>query len=286
MQPNKKWSLQPIPRQHDELSYLVSLAKENLDFTLNAQNIEDQFIYQCYLSNHVLPFIVCEPALGLLPMKRVNGLLGAVNEAEIAMSGSASAAAFDRVFKEARENANQYFDRINTRNKLNPQRFSDVAEDACLVFAGAGGEHTCAAYIPISAIDREKTIIDQTLYWHIAKSEDEALYICGLLNSRALGETIADFQPEGAMGKRHIHKLPYAVTPEFDVSNPAHQLVADKTRVIKNSLVVALNASNAAQYIPPSRSTLQVRRGKIRELLHQLNEATDYEAVCRDLYGV
>jgi hypothetical protein len=285
-QPNGKWSLQPIPRRHDETSYLVSLAKENQDFSLNTQNIDDQFIYECYLSNHVLPFIVCKPAIALLPMKRVNGMLAAVNETELATYGSASSATFERVFRESGESASQYFDRINTRNKLKPQRFVDVPDSACIVFAGAGGEHICAAYVPVSQIDRRKTIIDQTLYWYIAQNEDEAIYICGLLNSRALGEIIADFQPEGAMGRRHIHKLPYEVTPPFKADDAGCLSVVEKTRALIDSLISTIDRSDVAQYIPPSRSTLQVRRSKIREFIHRLDEREDYERACRDVYGV
>ncbi|MCL1917201.1 MAG: hypothetical protein FWG14_02615 [Peptococcaceae bacterium] len=116
--------------------------------------------------------------------------------------------------------------------------------------------------------------------------EDEALYICGLLNSRALGEIIADFQPEGAMGKRHIHKLPYEVTPSFNADNEGHILVIEKTRSLINSLINTIDGSDVAQYIPPSRSTLQVRRSKIREFVHRLDKKEDYERACRDVYGV
>lgn len=285
-QPNGKWSLMPIPRQRDEFSYLVSLAKEYVGFSLNAQNIDDQFIYECFLSNHILPFIACSPAMAFLPMKRVSGTFTAVDEANIASYGSATSAAFARVFAETRESAVQYFDRTNMRNKLNPQKFNRLSDDAHLVLAGAGGEHICAAYVPISRINCEKTIIDQTLYWYIAQSEDEALYISALLNSFALGEIIADFQPEGAMGKRHIHKLPYEVTPPFNEDNPAHILVVEKTRNLIDSFERNIGGSTAAQYIPPSRSTLQVRRGKIREFIHGLQEHVDYEDACRGVYEV
>jgi hypothetical protein len=285
-QPNGKWMLQPIPRQHDEFSYLVSLAKEHLGFSLTAQNVDDHFIFECYLSNHVLPFMLCSPAMAFLPMKQVNGILTAVSEAEIATFGTATSAAFSHVFTEANESSRQYFDRINTRNKLNPQRFTGVPDDAYIVLAGAGGEHICAAYVPVAQIDRNKTIIDQTLYWHVAQNEDEALYVCGLLNSQALGEIIADFQPEGAMGRRHIHKLPYEVTPPFNAENDGHLLVVEKTRVLLSGLNRSIAGSDVAQYIPPSRSTLQVRRNKIREFVRGLDAYAEYEKACRDLYDV
>jgi hypothetical protein len=285
-QPNGKWSLLPIPRKNDELSYLVSGAKEHKEFSINVQNVDDQFMFEFYQSNHLLPFIVCDPAMAFLPMKRDNEIFIAVDEAEIASYGSATSAAFARIFAEAGESAVEYFNRINMRNKLNPQKFNNLSDEAQLVFVGAGGGYTCAAYIPVTQINREKTIIDQTLYWHIALSEDEALYICALLNSRALDEIIADFQPVGAMGRRHVHKLPYAVTPPFNPDNEAHILVVEKARALKDKLYNDMNDSQLAQYIPPSRSTLQVRRSKVREFIHGLQESADYEDACKGVYDV
>ena len=43
-----------------------------------------------------------------------------------------------------------------------------------------------------------------------------------MLNSEALNNLIAEFQPEGIQGKRHIHKLPYAITPMYDEENDLH----------------------------------------------------------------
>ena len=285
-QANGKWSLQPIPRQHDEFSYLIGLAKENVDFALNAQNIHNQFMYGCYLSHHILPFVACQPAMAFLPMKRIDDTLVAVTETDIATYGAATTAAFRQIFTETGKDAIEYFDKVNMRNKLNPQRFSGFSENCCLVLSGASGEHICAAYVPLSKIDRKKTIIDQTLYWYVAQSEDEALYICGLLNSLAICAIIADFQPEGAMGRRHIHKLPYEVTPPFDADNSTHMSVVENTRALKEHLGRNISDSDVEQYISPSRSTLQVRRSKIRGYLRRLPESDAYEKACKGVYDV
>lgn len=285
-QPNKKWSIQPIQRQNDALSYLVSNAKMHVDFSLNAINIDAQFIYDCYMSNHILPFFVCSPAKALLPMKKVNGRWQVVDEQELIRYGTSSFAAFTRIFRKAGETARQYFDRINYRNKLNPQIFETISNEKQLVMAGAGGGYTCAAYIPIDQIFKDKTIIDQTLYWYIAQSEDEALYITGLLNSQALDTIIADFQPEGALGRRHVHKLPYMVTPPFDAEDLAHLLVVEKTRALKNRLDEILPSSDIIKYCSPARSSLSVRRRKFRLLIQQLPESIDYEDACRGVYNV
>lgn len=161
-----------------------------------------------------------------------------------------------------------------------------VSDDKYLVMAGAGGGYTCAAYIQIARLSKDKTIIDQTLYWYIAQSEDEALYITGLLNSQALDTIIADFQPEGALGRRHVHKLPYAVTPPFDADNPSHLLVVEKTRALKKALDNSLPSSEVFEYCSPARSNLSVRRRRFRLFIQQLPESRDYEDACRGVFNV
>lgn len=285
-QPNGRWSVQPIPRQNDELTYLVGDAKRYKDFSLNVLNVNDQFIYECYMSHHILPFCVCGSAKALLPMRKENGRWLVVDEANLVQYGAGASTVFHSIFTESGESAHQYFDRINYRNKLNSQVFDRIDNEKQIVMAGASGGYTCASFISFEQIDKVKTIIDQTIYWYIANSEDEAVYITGLLNSSALDTIIADFQPEGAMGRRHVHKLPYAVTPPFDADNASHRLVVEKTRDLIRNMDDALPDTDVFRYIDPSSSTLAVRRRMFRTFIHGLPTSRDYEEACREIYNV
>lgn len=286
LEPNGRWSVGPIPRQNNDLSYLVSDAKLHRDFFLNVHNVDDQFFYDCYLSNHILPFYTCDAAKALLPMRKEDGRWLVVDEAALVQYGAGASTAFRSIFTASGESANQYFYRINYRNKLNPQVFDAMEDEKQLVLVGAGGGYTCASYVSFGRIDKAKTIIDQTIYWYIADSEEEALYITGMLNSTALDTIIADFQPEGAMGRRHVHKLPYAVTPPFDSDNPVHMLVVERTQALINSIMAALPGSEVEGYCAPSSSTLAVRRRRFRLFIHELPESRDYEVACREVYNV
>lgn len=285
-QPDGRWSVRPIPRHGDSLTYLVNDAKLHRDFSLNIRGVDGEFIYDCFMSSHILPFYTCDPAKALLPMTRENGRYRAVNEEELVIYGTGAVAAFTRIFEASGETAQEYFDRINYRFKLNPQIFAVLPQERQLVMAGAGGGYTCASFVPLRQIDQARTIIDQTIYWYIAESETEALYISGLLNSAALDSIIADFQPEGAMGRRHVHKLPYAVTPPFDAENPSHVLVAETTRALCGSLLTALPGSDTELFYAPASSTLAVRRRRFRQFINTLPECAAYEEACRVLYGL
>ncbi len=285
-QPNGRWSVRPIPRHNDELSYLVNDAKCYKDFSLNIRNVSDQFIYDCYISKHIMPFYTCDAAKALLPMRKEDGRWIVVDESGLVQYGAGTLTAFQNIFAESGESAHQYFNRINYRHKLNPQIFDVVDDEKYLVMVGAGGGYTCASYVPFGMINKAKTIVDQTIYWHIANSHEEALYITGMLNSMALDTIIADFQPEGAMGRRHVHTLPYAVTPPFNAENAAHMLVVERTQTLIDSIAVALPGSEVVGYYAPSSSTLAVRRRKLRLFIHELPESKGYEEACREVYNV
>jgi len=95
---------------------------------------------------------------------------------------------------------------------------------------------------------------------------------------------ISEFQSEGAFGPRHIHKLPCAVTPMFNEKNLSHMRVVDSARLLSNSLKEILPTTDAAEYVNPSKSNIQTRRRKIREVMSRLPEYNDYEDACCEVF--
>lgn len=281
-QPNGKWSISSIERQNSHLSYLISDAKKHLDFVLNSVNLDDCFFYKCFTSNHLTPFYISSGADALLPIQKDNeAKWKAVTEDEMILKGTSVTEAFRAILSEGKFSAQEYFEKLNYRNKLNPQKFT---KDDWLVLAGAGGSNACAGYIKLTDFPVDKLIVDQTLYWHIAKTEDEAIYIAGLLNSAALDSLISEFQPEGLQGRRHVHKLPYAITPPYDETNSIHLNVVNTTKALINDWKTGENCDEIEKLIVTS--SLTVRRRKIRNQLQQLPTYPEYEAACKELYGV
>ena len=285
-QSNGKFSLSPISRQNDDLLYLVKDAKKYADFSLEASDIDGHFIFSCFLSHHLTPFLVGGPALALLPIKREAGCWAAMGEAELAAWGGPTKAAFDKIFKTQGMDASHCFYKLNFRNKLTPQSFHSVPDDRYLVLSGAGGGHPCAAFIQIGAIDKSRVIIDQTLYWHVADSLDEAVYTAALLNSRALEMRIKVFQPKGAQGERHIHKLPYAVTPPFEAGKQTHQNIVKLAGAIINRLEEAASFPENAKLKLPHLLSLPSRRTQIRTMINGFPESALYEAACERALGI
>lgn len=281
------WNISKITASSSE-RYLKALAKEYKTFYLEVNGVSDKVVFDVLLSHHLTPFDIGDGAKGLLPIKRsASGSWQSVSLTELASMGQATVNAFRSVIEALGDKATtqSYFDRIETRmKKLSKQ---DWAE-GWLVFMGAGGSNVCAAYAPASHFDRNKTVIDQTLYWVEVESEEEAIYFTGLLNSMAINECIREFQPRGQFGERHIHKLPLGVTPPFDSENQAHIDVVDKTRqlVVEWNEEKANNSVKTQDLLDSNKSVLHIRRRKIKELLVTMPSWPEFENACRAVYCI
>ena len=138
----------------------------------------------------------------------------------------------------------------------------------------------------MSRFDFDRLIIDQTLYWTIVDSEDEALYISGLFNSDGLDQLIKDFQPHGQFGRRHVHELPTKVTPGFNPCLASHMAVVNATRALLVDVELARLKPKFNKTFDPA-GHLPTRRAAMRaEVLAKLPAYAAYAAACRELYGI
>jgi hypothetical protein len=279
-QPNGRWSLSSIRKNNDNKSYLLADAKKNLSFTMDIINIHDNFMYKCYMSHHLTPFHLSDPEDVFIPLIKSDNEWLKPSIEQIVSMGANTNNAVNLILNEVQLSINKYRNKLNYRRKLDHQFFT---KDSILVVTGAGGSYPCAACIPLNdntIFDR--IIIDQTLYWDVVTCEEEALYLVGLLNSKALAKAISEFQPEGLQGKRHIHTLPFDITPKFDIENELHIEVVNRTR----ELVAQVNNQPLFNnYYNPNNGVLRSRRTKIRKMINSLPSYTLYEQACSYIYS-
>jgi hypothetical protein len=281
------WNASPISMTSAEL-YLKADAKTHKTFSLTANGLSDKVVFNVLLSHHLTPFDIGDGAKGVLPItKDAGGTWKAMTLTDIARAGSATANAVNTILAEQRVGATpqSYFERIETdRKKLTNQTWGA----GWFVFMGAGGSNVCAAYAPTIRFPQDKSVIDQTLYWAVVNTEDEALYLTGLLNSAAVNEVIKEFQPRGQFGERHIHKLPLGSTPPFDPANPAHMEVVAKTSQLLSDWAAykADNLADVQDLLNPNKSKLHIRRMRIRNILVGLPTWNDYESACKAVYCI
>jgi len=125
-------------------------------------------------------------------------------------------------------------------------------------------------------------VIDQTLYWKVIASADEAWFFAGMLNSHAMTDAITPFNPKGAFGERHIHALPYRLMPAFDASNEDHLRIGLLAREA-SGIVGTMVAADA--YLNDPTRPLHIRRGRVREALVETEVAQELEQLCAAALG-
>ena len=280
---NGNWDIAPINHTSD-LWYLVSDQKKESCKGLRAEDIDKEYIFDAFISKHLSPFIMSSPAKVLIPGKKENGIWKQITSVDKALMNISTSYVFNQIVNDENtpDNLEAYYGTINIYGKLEKQDFS---LKNWLVLSNAGGANPCAAYISLNEFNRSRIIIDQTLYWYLADSEDEAVFIVGLLNSNALSKAIKDFQPEGGFGKRHIHTLPYKIIPSFNCHDSSHIDVITQTRILMNEWKELCKEKEFSDLIQPNSSSLNSRRRRQQAAIRNLASYNEYEDVCNSVLG-
>lgn len=282
-QSNDSWKVEKINKT-SELFYLINDSIKNIGNDIEVNGFDDKYMYDCLISKHLSPFIIAEPAKTLIPGVKDKGLWKPIMAEDIALMNPSTAKVFEEIQGEMGISLYELLtEKINIYGKLYKQNFP---LGQWLVLSNAGGSNPCAAYIDLDRCDTSRLIIDQTLYWYIASSEEEALFITGMINSTALNNAIKDFQPDGGFGKRHIHTLPYKVIPRYNSENPAHALVVEKTKMLISSWINYCRSNKEGMFIAPNSGTLNSRRKKLQAALKKMPEYIDYEYSCNSVMGL
>ena len=281
VRPDGNWNLRPI----EETSNMWYLMSDNHVWNcreLTADNVSNEFIFDSYISKHMSPFFVAQPAKAMIPGKHENNGWRALSFEERALLNTGTESAFTQIETGMNMHLSDFFVRkVNIRNKLNKQDFS---RGDWLVLSNAGGTTPCAAYLSLEGVDKSHVLVDQTLYWYLAQSEEEALYVTGIINSCAISEAIREFQPEGGFGARHIHTLPYKMIPAFNEDDPIHIGIVESTRALANDWLDLCDNSDIGRLLNPNSGSLNSRRISQRSALKMLPSYGTYEEACRQLF--
>lgn len=297
--------VQLSPIQEDSAEwFLVADVKRDRDFRLPQPcRMPKQLIARVFTSKMLVPFVISEPAHALLPAKRsLEGKWTRLTAADVlAMPGHmpAKEAALRAMALRITDGAlalvptlqaalDVLWSQMETRRgKMSVQEI--LSADKFMVFFGAGGGLVCAA--SISLAEREamlpKLVVDQTLYWTIVSTADEADYLVAALNSPTVSRLIKPFQPEGVGGDRHIHELPVQLIPPYDPTSAEAVSLRDAGRALQEQLrhTIAENGPGIRAMLDPN-TDLAHRRRAIRLLLrHEAGWANYVEAAERAIGG-
>ena len=258
-------------------AFSVKDGKKFRDFFLSARMLPEYLFFNALTSNLLTPFHMATCQKVLLPIRKgATGKWEQLPDTLIIAAGSATQNTFEsigRIIQPNGGNAATIFNLLNTRKKLEQQV---LPQTGYLVFTGAGGsKRLFCLYKIFHDFDTNRIVVDQTLYWAHVDSEDEAIYLSGLLNSQAISSSISSFQPQGDFGERHIHKLPFQITPVFDTMNQDHRNVVNTTRALIQQYSLINDTPEFIELLNPNSSLIHVRR---RKLLSQIRALARYPA--------
>ena len=248
--------------------------KVGRDFCPPSISVDKNRFFDILISNVLTPFNISICPKALLPIKRNSeGKWADLENIDILTLARPLKLFFNQTkniyiaYKEKR--IKSLFEVLNVFSKLEKQI---IPVGSFLVVYGAGGSKTCAAYMKV---ERE-IIIDQTIYYYIADTEDEAIFMTALLNSNSIEKMNAAYQAQGQFGKRHIHTLPADSIPAFDSDNQIHIELVSMTK----SLICSLNSKTPSDKLDPNKGPVATRRKAITKILVGLPEYESYEELC------
>lgn len=269
------------PHKGSPWGFTVKAAKE-LKGERFPGHVAPRFIHRMAQSENLLPFVLgvnCVPIA--IPAERdADGAWQLYNDSDIRRMGYTQTARHFQTINAKLKQVGQgksLRERIDERGKLTKQVFG---AEGCLIVAGAGGKHICAACLPVA--DTQTLVIDQTLYWKVLDHAQEAWFCVALLNSHAMTEAIMPFNPKGAFGERHIHALPYRLMPAFDATNEDHLRIAALARELAD---IAQNTVAADAYLNDPNRALPVRRTRLRKAIAATGQMQELELLCAAALG-
>jgi len=165
------------------------------------------------------------------------------------------------------------FQNINHNNKLlNPNQVKDLK----LVYNGIGS-------IVKSSIVKGNIIIDSSLYYYVPKSEDEAYYLMGMLNSSVMTDMVKNLGSTGANGSlRNIHKNPLDTgIPRYSKTKLNRSVIelAKKIENFVNEAYIQHILSGSRKYIENYRKNRILKKTDENFIIPDFLAANDKEEI-------
>lgn len=236
-------------------------------------DVEGRFLYATALSKHLLPFVLLDPPVLVLPVERKEDKLEMRTAAELRAAGYRHFARWMeeaenrwKAKREEKAGRQDVYEWLDYQSKLTNQDLSA----RFLVVYNAAGTHLAAALV-----DRKKIalpfVVEHKLYWSACESEEEGHYLAAVLNAEAVNQEIKPFQTRGLLGERDIEKKVLELPiPVYDGSKATHRRIAELGRRARNEVLAALPKIPATRSLGQRRSAV---RKMIAKTLREINES-------------
>lgn len=210
-------------------------------------NVESDFIYVTLLGEDIVRFGHRKLRPVILPIVPLNEKYSLLDIEELAGKGFTGITEWleksQRIWEQKATDRSikscpRILSWINYRNKLRNQ--NPKAKYVVLYNTSGANLFSCIMnkqkLPPLEIGSRTKTpigfVTESQNYSYETNNEDEAQYLCAILNSNALNNAIKPYQTRGTFGPRHIHRRPFMFPiPRFDKNNPNHMRLAELSKI-------------------------------------------------------
>jgi hypothetical protein len=228
--------------------------------------VESQFVRTLYAGDTVYPFCIGAPLLAVVPCDD-DGLLS--QEAIDLHTGLKQWWANATAVWEA----NRASERLSLMDQLNYQtKFSKQLPVAHhRVVYNKSGMHVCAAKLHNSS-----AVVTHGLYWAAVATEDEANYLCAILNAPVTTEQTRPLMSYGK-DERDIHKHVWELPiPKFDPSDAVHCRIAQLGGALETT---------AGTFVIDSTIHFAATRRHIRDFVSKTVEGQELNDLVTQLLG-
>jgi hypothetical protein len=243
--------------------------------------VEKEFLFGTALAEDLLPFVIRQLRLIVLPAVAREGRFVLLGHEEILAEGAVGASDWvekaERIWEGGRKTAAQSLSqRLNYDGLLAKQNPQAVF----VVLYNKSGTNLAAAYLTpqehkqIGELQLQGFVADHVTYRYYADSEEHALYLVGVLNSAIVNEAIKPYQSQGLHGERDIHRRPFEVCPIplFDPKRKLHRQIVEVAREARKKMLEWRSkiGGNAAQARQAARKVVQAELDRLDPLVAEL----------------
>ncbi len=238
---------------------IVLRAKKQWQYFYQNKEIEKIFSYKTFLNKNLIPFYLKQKKHVFLPLNEKFELeMPFLQTYTKAHNFYREMNEFYQKNKKSTSDIETLFSNINYWNKLTKQR--DL--QSFIVVYNASGSSIKAAVLKNM---KKKLIIGSENYYYSTNSKNEAYYLCAILNSPRISESIKLIK-----SSRHIHKRPFSFPiPLYEENNEVHDQLARKALKCE-SIARNLFAKNSNINSEKVRLIMRQKLDKVNALVDQI----------------
>jgi methylase of polypeptide subunit release factors len=251
------------------------------------RNVEADFIYVTLLGGDIVSFGYIKLRSIVMPVIISGNSYKLLDNQQLRSLGYVGVASWfeeaqriwdERATEKSRKNFPRLIDAINYHELLTAQK----PNSRFIVLYNAAGTNIVSCVIDkyrlpqlnIGSVSFQPKgfIADKKTMYYETNDENEAHYLCSVLNSETINKNIKPLQTKGLFGERDIVRRPFMIPiPQFKCTNPIHDRLAELSKIChERVLKISFTKRSVAGRRNKARAAIKDKLEEINELVSKL----------------